>query len=202
MGLISDHSETGIANEALSAAQVPSILSDLDQKNSKAARVCKLHLPAVRDELLRAHGFSFSRAQEIVGEKLPAPLGGSFGKAFSWPTDGLRIVSIDGLTKRQWRPETGARILASASGPLTVHFIKRIMLFPQWDALARRLMVLTLATRIAPELTRTRAVRADLQEELQMLLREAPKIDAYEQDSEQDDTDDAAWVPGFIAVRA
>jgi len=201
MALTSDNSETGIANEALSAAMVPSILSSLDQPNSKAARVCRLHLPAVRDEILRAHGFAFARQMVALSAVSPAPVGGEFTTAFPWPEDALRIISIDGLTKRQWRPVTGHQILASTAGPVTVQYIASIGNFGLWDALARRMMVVSLAVRVAPELTRTRAAKQDLIVELQQLSDLAPKIDAYEQDSEQDDGDYDAYVPAFIAAR-
>ncbi len=199
--MTADTSETGIANEALSAAEIPSTLASLDQPNSKAARVCRLHLPNVRDEILRSYAFGFSSDMLLIPALSTLPAGGTLQTAYQMPVDALRILRIDGLNKRQWRTTTDKRILASATGSVVVHFIKSIGDFTRWDALARQMMILQLAIRISPELNRHRGIKQSLQSDWKYLEAQAEKIDAFEQDSEQDDTDYDAWVPSYIAAR-
>lgn len=201
MAMTADTSETGIANEALSAAEIPSTLSSLDQPNSKAARVCRLHLPNVRDEILRAYAFGFSSTMVRIPALSGVPDGGVFQSTFEIPVDALRILRIDGLNKRQWRTTTDKRILAAAATSVVVHYVKSVGDFTQWDALARQMMILQLAIRISPELNRHRGIKQSLQNDWKYLEEQAEKIDAFEQDSEQDDTDYDAWVPSYIAAR-
>ena len=201
MALVSDTSETGIANLALSAAEVPSVLTDFNQPNSKAARVCRMHLPRARDSILRSFGFGFSRGLEAVAEVLPAPIGGDFKRAFAHPLEALRILKIEGLVKRQWRTDGDRQILASVAGPLQVHFIRRVFDFTRWDSLALDLVVIDLAIRVVPELTHVIGISSRLKEQYADLARMAPKLDAFEQDSDEDDYDYDNWVPSYIGVR-
>jgi hypothetical protein len=199
--ILSDNSEAGLANQALSLAEVRSTISSLDQPNSKAARVCRLHFAQVRDAVLRTYGFSFSTSWRSVAALPDAPAGGVFSTAFDLPEDFLRMIKVDGLSKRSWTLAEG-RLLATATGSLTIGYVKLVADFTLWEPLARNLFITQLAIRVAPELTHLRGIRQQLQLDLQKLELEATKIDAYESDSAEDETDHAAWVPEYIRVRA
>lgn len=202
MTLLADFSDVGIANLALSAAEAPSTLVGLEQPNSKAARVCRLQLPMARDSIIRNYGFAFSNTEEACAEVLPAPIGGDFANAFNYPTEALRIIRVKGMTKQQWRTDGRRQILATATGPIIVMYKKRVTDFSLWDQLALDLLVADLALRIAPELTHVQGITARLKESYADLAHRAPRIDAFEQESEGDDYDDAQYVPGYIAARA
>lgn len=202
MALVSDTSETGIANLALSAAEIPSVLTSMDQPNSKAARLCRMHLPRARDSVLRGFGFAFARGIQSCVEVLPAPVGGDFPHAFAQPTDALRILRVDGLTKREWRTDGDRQILAAVTGPIKVHFIRREFDFTRWDTLAIDLVSIDLALRVVPELAHVQGISARLREQYADLAHRAPRLDAFEQDSTEDDYDDDHYVPGYIGVRA
>jgi hypothetical protein len=196
-----DVSETGIANLALSACEVPSSLTSLDQKNSKAARVCRLHLPVARDFVLRTYAFAFSKFSETCPEVLPAPTGGAFRRAYGRPAEALRIVQVDGLLKRQWRVAEGNdRILANGGTSISVWFVKRVG-FEMWDVLARDMCVAYLATLIAPELTHVPRILSNVTQKFADLELRATRIDAQEQDSDQDDSQYDPWCTSYVTAR-
>ena len=182
MTLLADLSEVGIANLALSSAEVPSTLVSLEQQNSKAARICRLQLPVSRDSIIRNYGFAFSNAEEACAEVLPAPIGGDFANAFKYPVEALRIIRVKGMTKQQWRTDGKRQILATAQGPIIVMFKKRVTDFSLWDTLAIDLLVADLALRIAPELTHVQGITSRLKESYAELAHRAPRIDAFEQE--------------------
>lgn len=202
MATIADTSEVGVANEALSACQVRSTIAALNQANSKAARVVRLHFAETRDAILRSYAFAFASEIATVPALPGVMAGGAFTTAFAWPQNALRILGVDGLDKRAWRVAGDRRILCNAAGSIVVRFVERKTDFAVWDPLARALFVNALAIKICPELTHHAGIRQRLAEEFARLEAQAQKIDAFEQDSQQDDGDHDAYVPEYIRVRA
>lgn len=199
---LADLTPTGICNLALSAAEVPSVLVNVEtETNSKAARVCRLHFAKSRQSVLRNFAFSFSQAWQPIAEQSPAPVAGRFRHAFTLPATCLRVVRVEGVNKRDWRPAGQHVLLVCRAGPLNALLVEDKPVLTEWDALAIDLLVLDLAQRIAPELTHLQGLRDRLERQYKDIAFLAPKLDAFEADSEEDDADFETYVPESIAVR-
>lgn len=194
-------SDVHLCNVALSDCKSASTISSLTQPNSKAARVCRLHVPLVRDAILRSYAFGFSTDDDIVPVAGVAP-SGAFASIYAQPAACLRIIRVAGLRKEQWRTYNENTFLAQSKKPLSVHYVRRTDNFEQWtDPLALALFAKKLAMAIAPEMTHQQSINERLMRELADLEAKATRIDAIEQASHDDDHDIDAYVPGYIAAR-
>lgn len=198
MPTVTDDSEAGICNEALSLCQSKGRITSLTDPNSKAARNCLLHYAQTRDELLRGYYWNFATFWVTLAAALPVPLAGGYSAAFALPGDTLRVLEVNGLGKKQWTVEHDLRLLATSAAPLTVRLIKRVEAPGKWDKLFRGLMVHALAIKLAPTMARSRSIKSDLKSDWYALVNEAKKIDSFEKD---EDGNEPQYVPGYIAVR-
>lgn len=194
--------EVVIANMALSDAENASTISSLAQPNSKAARVCRLHFQLVRDTVLRRYAFGFS-TDIATAVRVGPSLGGALRSVYQKPALCLRIIRVDGITKREWRNFGETQFLAGSNlSPLKVHYVKSVANLGLWDdPLAVSLLKKHLAIAIAPELSHSRGIIDRLNRELADLAADALLVDALEQDSVDDDNDDGFYIPEYLRVR-
>jgi hypothetical protein len=202
MGVPKQTGEVASANRALSHIGIRSALPDLNQQNSKAARVLRNHFGHVRDRILRTYDLGFAKADEQLTPVNPSGLTGIFTKAWNWPETALRIVSVRPFTKRQWRTQENRRILtcATPAAPVAI-FVRQVEDLAKWDDLAASMFEHELALAVAPELTHRRQSALDCERRLEGLRQKATLIDALEQDSVEDDYDADHYIPGYIAAR-
>lgn len=173
-------SEIDICNQALGHCQAPSI-TGFDQANSKAARQCKLHYAVTRDRLLAEYRWNFSTKRGTLANVAAPEFG--YSHAYARPADCLRILEIDGYRRENWIVE-GELILIDRAPPLKARWLWRNTEPRLMDAAFVELLSYELALKIAPALTRYRAIVREIERVLNDpddgLRRRAKKADALE----------------------
>lgn len=158
-------------------------------ENTKAARLCNLHYPLMRDFVLTAHNWNFAitRAELAVSGDAPAF---DYTTKFALPVDCLRVYQTSLPRYQHWKVESG--FILCDSSELKIIYIRRVTDPNQFSPL----FVEALASRIASELAQPIADSPSLAGNMFNLyerkLREARTYDAQEGFPEGLDAD--AWL--------
>jgi len=177
-----------ICNRALQKLGADRIIS-LTQ-NSTSARACNLAYEPVRDAELRAHVWSFSVKRAQLAADATAPVYG-YDYSYTLPSDCLRLLHNDhneGVYITDWKVE-GRKILTNESAPIDIRYIYRITDTTKYDASFSEALSCKIAMEICEELTQSNTKRQIAAEEYKAAIREARKINAFENVSKEFQTD-------------
>ena len=184
-----------ICNRALQKLGADRIIS-LTQ-NSTSARACNLAYEPVRDAELRAHVWNFAVKRAQLAADATAPLYG-YNYAYTLPSDCLRLLPNDhqeGFYSKDWKIE-GRKILTNESAPLEIRYIYRVTDTTQYDATFIESLACKLAMEMCEELTQSNSKRQLAQDEYKATIREARKMNAFENPPVEQQTDD--WLTARI----
>lgn len=182
-------STVDICNRALQKLGAERIIS-LTQ-NSTSARACNLAYESVRDAELRAHAWNFAIKRVQLAADAAAPSYG-YDYAYTLPSDCLRLLPNDhneGVYPRDWKVE-GRKILTNESAPLKIRYIRRITDTTQYDATFVEALASRMAIEMCEELTQSNSKRQLAQDEYRAAIREARKMNAFENPPVEQQTDD------------
>ena len=146
-------SETSIANAALTLLGERRINS-LDE-SSKSAKILKERFDEVRDEVLRSYPWNFATVRAQIAADAVAPSWG-FDYAYTLPSDCLRLLEIENLSKYPYRIE-GRKIITDHGSPLNVEYTSRVTDPQQMDVMFRQAFAAALGADVAEAITGTTA---------------------------------------------
>ncbi len=197
-----------VANRALSKIGAARITS-LDDNNVQA-RAVSAAFNIVRDDEIRAHGWSFAMRRTVLSASTETP---AFGGAYVYPlpTDCLRLWMIGdwywmGPDMSDYRASgdpvytvEGRSLLTSqprpadaVPGAVRIRYLAQVADTTQWDANFVEAFACRLAVEIADELTQSATKKNGMWQEYDQAIRRARRTNAIELPPEyiQDDT----WV--------
>jgi hypothetical protein len=188
-------SEVDICNRALQKLGASRIISRTD--NTKEARACNFAFDIVRDSELRIHNWNFAVKRVVLAEDTSTPDFG-YGHQFQLPSDWLRnYMSSDstqgssGDVKPSWKTE-GKKILTDDGGSFNLKYIARVEDTTQFDSLFVESLAAKMAYELAEELTQSNTKKAAALEDYNRTIREAKRIDAIEDPS--DEIPEDSWI--------
>jgi hypothetical protein len=171
--------DTDLANHALALISEGEI-SNINQRDSKAARVCKQFATQARQEVLRMARWNCATRRAELVEKLPRPKLG-YAHRYQLPTDFLRLLEVNGESAKASDEyfEIEERILRSDATVAWIRYTADIGI-GACDSLLKAAIVTRLASKISVPLSG----RLDQTEMLEGLFRrrlaEARHADAAE----------------------
>lgn len=176
-------SKTDICNNAIGRIGAQRIM-DIDDEDSKSARICKNTYEVTLRELLRRSPWNFAKDRVQLAELSTAPAFG-WAKQFQLPTDWIRLVQFNEIEAWQDDPsdffEIEGRKLLTDEDTARIEYIKYVDDPNQYDALFTESMVVLLASKIAVPIRQDEELAARLLIEFTTLkLPEARKTDANE----------------------
>lgn len=116
-------SDVTIVNRALTLLGQKPITAFTD--NVKAARLATREFSEERDDLLSQHPWNFAMGRASLAANSAAPEWG-FERAFDFPVNALRILTVNGEEMGyEWQVE-GRQILTDLSAPLEIKYTKKI----------------------------------------------------------------------------
>ena len=181
-------SQVDICNRALQKLGADRIIS-LTQ-NSKEGRACNLAYEPVRDAELRAHAWNFAIKRRELAADATAPVYG-YNYSYTLPSDCLRLLKNDyqeEFYSKDWKVE-GRKILTNESAPLQIRYIARITDTTLYDAIFTEALSCKMAMEMCEDLTQSNTKRQLAADEYKMTIREARKMNAFENVPAQQDTD-------------
>jgi hypothetical protein len=184
-------SQVDICNRALQKLGADRIIS-LTQ-NSTSARACNLAYELVRDSELRAHVWNFAIKRTKLASDATAPVYG-YSYAYTLPSDCLRLLPNDhqeGFYSKNFKVE-GRKILTNESAPLEIRYIYRVTDTTQYDATFTEALACKMAMEMCEELTQSNTKRQLAQDEYKATIREARKMNAFENVPVEQQTD--SWL--------
>lgn len=172
-----------IANMALDLLGQPPVASINPPENTDAAKLVARHYDAVRQAVLRKYVWNFAK-KRITCTRNGTPAF-DFSDAYALPNDFVRLLSINGDTELQQTTDydiQGRDILLNASGATSVklRYIRDEKDVNKWDALFRNIVILTLASQCAYQLTKQKSVVERIEGLLKLELPDAVSIDGQE----------------------
>lgn len=175
---------TDIANYALAHIGEPKI-SDIDDLNSKSARICKQFLSQITDEVLRSHRWNCATKRGALTKLISSPHP-YYEHSYALPVNLLRLLELNGeahTDSEEFLEIEGDTLLTNA-GEAHIRYIARIPT-PSFDPLLTKAISLSLASTIAVPLTS----KIDLQSQCYTLFKQAigqaRQIDAIETSSRE-----------------
>lgn len=184
---------TDVCNLALAKIGEKSITS-IDNPNDKNAVQAKLHYTQVRDEVLRAHLWSFALATVVLepeaeSEELTAQLAG-WDYAFLLPADFLKLemITADGrkLDKFRLQRITAGRAICADAEEITLRYVARLADPTEYDPLCVAALVTLLASRLARAITGSEELEAQLLQRYELVdLPSARTADGHDSHSNE-----------------
>lgn len=189
-------SQIEIANRALSKlgdARITDLNADL-----KAARAVSAAFNSVRDDELRAHGWSFAMKRAQLAAEVVAP---AFGYAYAYqlPTDYVRLWQVGewwwaGPDLSDYRNAEGApytiegRFILTSEGrstdgtaaPLKIRYLYRVEDTGQWDACFVEAFACRLAMEVCDELTQSDNKFTKVENQYKDAIKRAMRANAVE----------------------
>lgn len=176
-------SKTDICNNAIGRIGAQRIM-DIDDQDSKSARICKNAYEINLRELLRLAQWNFAKDRVQLAEISTAPAFG-WAKQYQLPTDFIRLIQFNDIDAWQDDPsdffEIEGRKLLTDEETARIEYIKFVDDPNQYDALFTKALVVLLASEIAVPIRQDEAIAGRLLVEFTSLkLPEARKTDANE----------------------
>ena len=174
------NTNTDLANRAL--AHIGEMrISDIDDAENKAARVCKGCIHQVIDEVLREHRWNCAIKRVALSQLALAPEHG-FARAFQLPGDFLRLLEVNGEqfgeSDEFFEIEEGARLLTNAD-KVEIRYVRRIPVV-EFDPLLAKAVSAALAAEICVPLNLNLQMQAQLEGLKARAVSKAQRIDAIE----------------------
>lgn len=189
-------SKIEVCNRALSKLGDARI-TDLDA-DLKAARAVSAAFDSVRDDELRAHGWSFAMKRTQLAAEVVAPSFG-FSYAYQLPTDCLRLWQLgewywSGPDLSDYRNAEGApyviegkfiltsegRSTNGSAAPLKLRYLYRVEDTGQWDATFVEAFACRLAMEVCDELTQSDTKFQKVQQQYNEAIKRAMRANAVE----------------------
>lgn len=144
-------SKTDICNNAIGRIGAQRIM-DIDDEDSKSARICKNAYEINLREVLRLAPWNFAKDRVQLAELSTAPVFG-WAKQYQLPTDFIRLIQFNDLDAWQDEPsdfyEIEGRKLLTDEDTARIEYIKFVDDPNQYDALFTKALVVLLASEIA-----------------------------------------------------
>ena len=194
-------SKTDICNNAIGRIGAQRIM-DIDDEDSKSARICKNAYEINLREVLRLAPWNFAKDRIQLAELSTAPVFG-WAKQYQLPTDFIRLVQFNDLDAWQDEPsdfyEIEGRKLLTDEDTARIEYIKFVDDPNQYDALFTKALVVLLASEIAVPIRQDEALATRLLTEFTSLkLPAARKTDGNEKKRRRYD---AARESDFVNAR-
>lgn len=180
-----------ICNRALQKLGAERIIS-LTQ-DSVSARACNLAYESVRDAELRSHTWNFAIKRKELAADATAPVYG-YSYAYTLPSDCLRLLKNDhqeNYYSNNWKVE-GRKIITDESAPLPIRYVYRVTDTTLYDALFIEALSSKMAYEMCEELTQSNSKKEAAAADYRNALREARKINAFENVPAEQETD--TWI--------
>lgn len=173
------NTRTQLANAALGYLGEMQI-SDIDDQDSRPARVCKQFMQDTIDEILRSHRWSCALALATLTADATPPDWG-YTTAYVLPTDLLQLLEINGQEpgmSQQYFDIQQGRLLSSWE-ECHIRYVQRIDV-PRFDPLLAKAVALQLAAKIAIPLSLNMANQQSCVQQFMLALSEARRVNAIE----------------------
>jgi len=193
-------SETVVGNGALHKLGAGSILTFDDEDDR--ARALNARFGPIRDLTLRAHRWTFAMKRARLSAEVTAP---AFDYTLSYviPADCLQLVQINGAEFTPGLSDNvarflptyqleGGKILTDIAAPLDVRYVCRQETTTLWDALFDEALACRLAFDLCEKITGSTSKKQVAWQEYQAAIREAFRVNAIEQASEE--APDGSWL--------
>lgn len=181
--------ETDRANAALAHIGEPAIVS-LDDTGRAAARECKRHFAAVRDQFLRKANWQFAKASASPAT-VGAPVDNAYLYRYPMPTDCLAVRAIRDAREGEWEVRHAGndgdpRVMVDSDieAPL-IFYTRRVTNPAQWDELFCEVFDLALAARVNPNIGRDKSLTERLKNEAETRLLSARQREIRERAPER-----------------
>lgn len=167
--------EVEIFNQALTLCGSPPV--DSPDHSSKGAQLCKVHYPIVRDAVLRSHPWNCALLRVRLSRDNSSPVFGLTYK-YALPSNPycLRVLNVYPICAFVIE----GRYLLSDSGEVYIRYISRVEDPILFDPMLEQVIAANLAAIIAPSVTQSKTVVADLWSLVKDLKRVAYSIDSQE----------------------
>lgn len=173
-------SNTDLANRALAHVGEQQI-SDIDDPEVKAARVCKSFLQDIIDETLREHRWNCA-IKRVTLSRLSDPPNHGFQHAYQLPGDFIRMLELNGeqfdASTEYFEIEDGKRLLCDDS-QADIRYVRRIGV-AEMDPLLAKTVSLSLAASICIPLNLNLQMQGQLEVLKNRALTDAQQKDAIE----------------------
>ena len=173
-----------MALQKVGGARITSLTQD-----SKEARECNACFEEVRDQMLRSHTWNFSKTRVTLAPSVTDE-DADYIYTFNWPADAVRILPPNDADV-DWQIE-GRTILTNWDDELDVIYVKRVTDAATMDPLFREAFACKIAMQICEPLAQSGQKKEGLKDEYKEAMREAKRVNAYEQVSAELPEDD--WV--------
>ncbi len=167
-----------IANLAASALGEDDQLRSPDD-DTHLSRSVRAVWDVERKAAIRDHSWNFAMARAALPRLVTDDDLHPYAFAYQLPADHVRLIEVVGFQPRQYAIE-GDRILANATAPLRIRYLRDVPEPARWDAMFVKAFAMRVAWQIADRITGDIS-RAHLAERRYMaMLREAKRVDARE----------------------
>ena len=146
-------SDIDVINGALSKLGEQAILAKTDP--SVPGRLANRTYNDIRDALLREFPWNFATRRASLAAEVDAPLWG-FARSFVFPSDLLRLISINNTADEDWRNE-GGKIVTDMTAPLEIRYVALVDV-DSMDSTFREALASRLAMEWAEPLAQTTSV--------------------------------------------
>ncbi len=146
-------SDIDVINGALSKLGEQPILAITDL--SPAARIANRTYNDIRDALLREYDWNFATKRASLAADEAAPEWG-YARAFTLPSDSLRLVLLNNTSDQDWRNE-GGRVVTDMTAPLQIKYVALVPV-DAMDSTFREALAARCAMEWAEALTATSSV--------------------------------------------
>lgn len=172
-----------IANRALQKLGEDRISSVFPPDNVKAAKVLNACFNSIRDNELRAHVWSFAKADALLPADATAPLIG-YQFQFQMPSDCLRVLVVGGMHAmpgminyrtgfEQFYKIKGRKIQTDLPAPLALEYIKQVTDTTLFDACFVESFATKLALETCEAITQSGTKKEALRLDYKRSIREA-----------------------------
>lgn len=167
-------SQINIYNQAFFALGLPRATSTTE--DSKAVRAANEMYEICRDELLSMHTWNFATKRVALTQSTTTP---AFGYSYQYalPSDFLRLVR---LSNKAITYRIEGLYLLTDDSEVSIQYIAQITDPTQFSALFAAALALHLADKIAPQLTQSDGVIAQVAQKADVALRKAKKVDSLQ----------------------
>ena len=176
-------SEVAICNSALLKIGASAITALTD--NHKKAKLCNEQYYKLRDDLLRAHPWNFAKKRASLREDHTGPAF-EWAKQFCLPTDYLRCLKMQDDAKYTIEGD----LLLTNESEANILYISKITDTTKFEANFDELLALYLAYELSYPLVQSNSLKATIQVELNMKLRDVRSYNAQEGFPEEFEADE------------